>query len=102
MRVLVDRLWPRGLTKREARVGLWAQDLAPSEGLRRWFDHDPARWQEFKSRYFAELDKNAVAIQEFVAAVPRTDVTFVYGSLEPEFNNATALKAYFEQHELLD
>jgi uncharacterized protein YeaO (DUF488 family) len=102
IRVLVDRLWPRGLTKREARVGLWARDLAPSDELRRWYRHDPESWAEFQERYFGELDRNPDAIQELLSAIPHSAVTFLFSSRETEFNNAVALKNYLEKRGLLD
>ena len=102
IRVLVDRLWPRGLTKREARVGLWAKDLAPSDELRKRYGHDPELWTEFEERYFGELDRNPRAVQELLSAIPHSTVTFLFSSREAEFNNAVALKNYLEARELLD
>jgi uncharacterized protein YeaO (DUF488 family) len=90
-RILVERLWPRGLSKQVARVDLWCKDVAPSPELRRWFDHDPDKWSEFKRRYRRELRGRGEAldaIRERVAAGP---VTFVFASREERFNNAVAL-----------
>lgn len=93
-RILVERLWPRGVSKERARIDLWVKDAAPSTELRRWFDHDPARWSEFKRRYWAELrerDEVLDPIRERISAGP---VTFVFGSRETRFNAAVALEAY--------
>lgn len=93
-RILVERLWPRGVAKADAKIDLWAKEVAPSTELRRWFDHDPDRWAEFKRRYFAELADREDAltpIREHVRAGP---VTFVFGSRETRFNNAVALREY--------
>jgi uncharacterized protein YeaO (DUF488 family) len=94
VRVLVDRLWPRGLTKAKAAVDLWLKDLAPSVGLRRWFNHDPAKWPEFRERYAAELDRKTPAVSALVGAVRRGRVTLVFGARDPRHNNAVALYAY--------
>jgi len=95
-RILVERLWPRGLSKQAARVDLWPKDAAPSPELRRWFDHDPEKWPEFRRRYFRELrarDSDLAPLRERLAAGP---VTFVFASREERFNNAVALKEYLE------
>lgn len=97
IRVLVDRLWPRGMSKREARVGLWARDLAPSDQLRRWYDHEPDLWDEFQRRYFRELDDNTAAVQELMSAIPHSAVTFLFSSRDTEYNNAVALRSYLER-----
>jgi uncharacterized protein YeaO (DUF488 family) len=93
-RILVERLWPRGVAKDAARIDHWLKDVAPSTGLRKWFDHDPQKWDGFRERYFAELDQHedAVAVlRELLGAGP---VTFVFGSKETRFNNAVALREY--------
>ncbi len=99
-RVLIDRLWPRGLAKAEAAVDHWLRELAPSTGLRRWFGHDPARWDEFRRRYFAELGAEAAAgaLAELRAllAGPRP-VTLLYGARDEEYNNAVALREYLQR-----
>jgi uncharacterized protein YeaO (DUF488 family) len=95
-RILVERLWPRGLTKQAARIDLWARDAAPSTELRRWFAHDPAKWSEFKRRYFAELQGRPEAVQAIVERLRAGPVTFVFSSREPRFNNAVALREYLE------
>ena len=96
-RILVERLWPRGLAKEKAKVDVWLRDVAPSTALRKWFDHDPVRWKSFRDKYFAELDENREALEtlrEHLAAGP---VTFVFASREERLNNAVALKEYMEQ-----
>ena len=95
-RILVDRLWPRGISKEKAKIDYWAKTLAPSNELRRWYGHDPDKWPEFKSRYFAELDANPGSIEELLAYVKGRSVTFVYSSKEQDINNAVALKKYVE------
>ena len=98
VRVLVDRLWPRGLTKTRAAVDLWLKDLAPSVRLRRWFNHDPSRWAEFKHRYGEELDAKKAAVAALIGAAKRGRVTLVFGARDPEHNNATALYSYLIRH----
>jgi len=95
-RILVDRLWPRGISKDKAKVAFWPKELAPSTELRRWYGHDPEKWPEFKSRYFAELEANPELVSELVAHVHKGTVTFVYSSKEQKLNNAVALKEYIE------
>lgn len=96
-RVLVDRLWPRGLSKEAADVDLWLKELAPSHELRRWFDHDPELWEEFQRRYFRELDANeAEALDDLVARGRKGPVTLLFGSREERFNNAVALARYLD------
>jgi len=93
-RVLVDRLWPRGLAKAAAKVDWWAKAIAPSTELRRWYQHDPAKWDEFRRRYFAELDANPAGVAELRAQLGRGPVTLLYGSQETRLNNAAALCEY--------
>ncbi len=95
-RILVDRLWPRGLRKEEARVDYWAKDVSPSTELRKWYGHDPAKWEEFKGRYFAELDREGEAVERLRRELAGGPASFVYASMEPEINNAEALKLYLE------
>lgn len=100
-RVLVDRLWPRGVKKEEARIHYWARDLAPSTELRQWFGHDPARWAEFRRRYFRELDANRggfAALREALAGARRA--TLVFGARDEAHNNAVALADYLYEHPL--
>ena len=95
-RVLVDRLWPRGLTKAKANVDLWFKDIAPSTELRKWFGHDPAKWEEFKKRYRVELEANDEQVSLLQQEVKKGTVTLVYGAKDEEHNEAVVLK------ELLD
>lgn len=93
-RVLVDRLWPRGVSKVAARIDYWAKAIAPSTTLRRWYGHEPAKWPEFRRRYFAELDANPEAMAELRRHLGRGTATLLYSSKEERLNNATALKEY--------
>jgi len=95
-RILVERLWPRGLSKDKAKVDLWAKDTAPSPELRQWFDHDPDKWDEFRKRYTAELDANPQALEPIRQALREGPVTFVFASREQQYNNPVALAAYLE------
>jgi uncharacterized protein YeaO (DUF488 family) len=96
-RILVDRLWPRGLSRQAARVDLWLRDVAPSADLRRWFGHDPARWSEFRRRYRAELAANPTALAELLDVARRGDVTLVYGASDERHNQAVALKEVLDE-----
>ena len=91
-RVLVDRLWPRGVRKAEAAIDLWLKDIAPSPGLRTWFDHDPARWPEFRRRYAAELHKHAGGIARLRAMARRGKLTFVFAARDVMRNDAVVLR----------
>ena len=98
-RILVDRLWPRGLSKDKVKVDLWQKDIAPSNTLRKWFGHDEKKWDEFKQKYFKELDKNNDVVNTiiiFKAAQAQNSITLLYGTKEKRFNNAVALKEYLE------
>lgn len=97
VRILVERLWPRGLSKEEAKVDIWLKDVAPSPVLRKWFSHDPAKWEEFRRRYYSELDQNRDGVMELLEITGGRDVTFVYASREKEYNSARALKSYIEK-----
>jgi len=96
-RVLVDRLWPRGLRKDDVKVDLWLKDIAPSDGLRKWFGHDPARWSGFRKRYFAELEANGEAVKQLIAAAGGRDIVLLYGAKDTEHNQAVALKEYLRR-----
>ena len=96
-RFLVERLWPRGMKKDSLRIDGWLKDVAPSGALRRWFGHDPAKWDEFRRRYAAELDDQSEAWQPMLEAARRGDVTLLYSSHDTEHNNAVALRAYLER-----
>jgi len=95
-RILVDRLWPRGIKKEKAKINFWAKDVAPSNDLRKWYNHVPSKWEEFKTRYFKELDHNEKALTELLKNCDTEIVTFVFSSKEMQLNNATALKEYLE------
>lgn len=97
-RYLVERLWPRGIKKEKLIMDAWLKDTAPSTDLRRWFEHDPAKWDEFQRRYRAELDKNSDAWKPLVEASKRGKVTLLYSSRDTEHNNAVVLKSYLEEH----
>ncbi|HEY7576741.1 MAG TPA: DUF488 domain-containing protein [Acetobacteraceae bacterium] len=92
VRVLVDRLWPRGLSKAEASVDRWMKDIAPSAGLRKWFGHDPERWPEFRRRYTAELRQQTEAVDELRELSRHDTVTLVYGARDEEHNDAVVLR----------
>lgn len=92
MRLLVDRLWPRGLSKRNAKIDLWLREIAPSTGLRRWFGHDPARWDEFRKRYARELDKKPDLVRQLAGLARRRRVTLLFAARDEERNNAVALR----------
>lgn len=97
-RVLVDRLWPRGLSKRKAKVDHWLRDLAPSTALRRWYGHEPERWPEFKRRYRLELESEKTALRELKTLLKgHRTVTLLFSSREQQLNNAAALKAYLRR-----
>jgi uncharacterized protein YeaO (DUF488 family) len=97
LRVLIDRLWPRGLKKEKAGIDLWLKDIAPSSELRKWFGHDPARWEEFVRRYSWELDNNGRSIAVLAARARRGPVTLLYAARDEEYNNGLALKAYLDR-----
>lgn len=96
-RVLVDRLWPRGVSKESAELDAWLREVAPSDDLRRWYDHDPEKWPEFTDRYEAELDERPGAVDELLEYAREGPVTLLYASRETEYNNAVALKAVLER-----
>ena len=93
-RLLVERLWPRGLSKDTLRIDAWLKDVGPSTKLRQWFNHDPGKWPAFRARYFRELDSRPEAWRPIVTAARRGAVTLVYSSRDTEHNNAVALKVY--------
>jgi uncharacterized protein YeaO (DUF488 family) len=98
LRVLVERLWPRGLTKERAAVDTWMKELAPSPELRRWYGHDPAKWTEFQKRYRAELAQNPDQVEELRSKAREGPLTLVYAARDEEHNSALVLKAYLEHH----
>ena len=95
-RILVDRLWPRGIEKKKLRLDSWCKDVAPSNELRKWSHHDPARWDEFRRRYFAELDNNQAAWNPLVESARSGNVTLLYSAKDEAHNNAEALRDYLE------
>ncbi len=98
VRVLVDRLWPRGITKARARIDLWLKDVAPSAALRAWFGHDTARWTGFRDRYFRELERHPDAVAQLRALARKGSVTLVFGARDEQHNNAVALGQYLASH----
>ena len=96
-RFLVDRLWPRGIKKEKLEMKAWLKDVAPSPDLRKWFAHDPAKWQEFRGRYRAELEANPDAWQPILEAAKQGDVTLLYSARDTEHNSALLLKEFLEE-----
>lgn len=96
-RFLVERLWPRGIKKEALHMARWCKEAAPSTDLRRWFGHDPAKWQEFKKRYQAELAKNPSAWQPLLDAARSGNLTLLYSARDPEHNSAGVLKLHIER-----
>ncbi|HWK87116.1 MAG TPA: DUF488 domain-containing protein [Xanthobacteraceae bacterium] len=94
VRILVDRLWPRGVSKQKAAVDLWLKDIAPSADLRKWFGHDPERWTEFRRRYRAELKANKDAVKALRAELKVPRVTLLYAAHDADHNNARVLAEY--------
>lgn len=94
-RILVDRLWPRGLTKEKVHADLWLKEIAPSAELRKWFNHDPEKWEEFKVRYLSELDQNKKAVTLLKEQLKKGEVTLLYGAKDQQHNEAIALFQYF-------
>ena len=95
-RFLVERLWPRGIKKEDLHIDGWLKDAAPSTELRKWFNHDPAKWGEFQRRYFSELKKNVEAWKPIIQAAKQGTVTLLYSSRDAEHNNVVALKKFLE------
>jgi uncharacterized protein YeaO (DUF488 family) len=96
-RILVERLWPRGVTRERAKLDLWLKDVAPSPKLRKWFGHDPARWNEFQRRYWKELQDHQDAVDVLRKKAKRGRVTLVYGAKDEQHNAAVALKEFLER-----
>ena len=96
IRVLVDRLWPRGMSKEKMEADLWLKEAGPSTELRKWFSHDPAKWSEFQLRYRAELDQHPEAWQPILDAAKKGKVTLLFSSHDAEHNNVVALQKYLE------
>jgi uncharacterized protein YeaO (DUF488 family) len=96
VRILVERLWPRGLTKAAAKIDQWTKDVSPSPALRQWFAHDPEKWTEFQRRYRAELAANKEGVAALRLLVARGTVTFVFAAKDEARNSAVLLKAFLE------
>ena len=97
LRILVERLWPRGVSKDRAAIDLWLKDLAPSTELRKWFSHDPEKWDEFRQRYWSELEQKRDLLVLLKHRTTEGTVTFVYAAHDEERNSAVALKEYLEE-----
>jgi uncharacterized protein YeaO (DUF488 family) len=93
-RLLIDRVWPRGLKKNNLALDGWLKEVAPSDRLRKWFGHDPRKWREFRRRYFAELRTNAATWAPILETARESNVALLYGARDSEHNNATALKEF--------
>ncbi len=98
IRVLVDRLWPRGITKVKAKIDYWMKDIAPSDGLRKWFNHKEERWQEFKIRYFEELKDKKYGLNQLNKLGKAKTITLLYGAKDTENNNARALLEFIKRN----
>ena len=99
IRILVDRLWPRGLSREQAQLDAWYKDLAPSTELRRWYNHDPGKWNEFRSRYFLELQNQPEQVRKLLKFLGKSPATLLFGAKEAQYNNAVALKEYLESRD---
>ena len=95
-RILIDRLWPRGIKKENAKIDGWLKEIAPSNELRKWFAHDPAKWQDFKKRYINELKKKNEIVQGLRAEAKKGTITFLFAAKDVEHNNAVVLKELIE------
>ncbi len=94
VRILVDRVWPRGISKENARIDVWLKEIAPSAELCKWYGHSPARWPEFLRRYHKELEQNSEAVEKLLTLIGKGPVTLVFASSAQDKNNALALKLY--------
>jgi uncharacterized protein YeaO (DUF488 family) len=99
LRILVDRLWPRGLTKKKASVDLWLKDIAPSTELRKWFAHDPDKWKRFRARYQTEIRNNHELIKVLKQKASEGTITLIYGARDQKHNEALVLKQFLEESE---
>ncbi|TGK02778.1 DUF488 domain-containing protein [Leptospira langatensis] len=93
-RILVDRLWPRGISKEAGKIDLWLKEISPSNELRKWYGHDPEHWAEFKARYFKELRSNPEGVEKLKASLDQSVITFLYSAKNTEYNNAVALREF--------
>ncbi len=96
-RVLVDRIWPRGIAKADAKLHLWLRDIGPSTALRTWFNHDPTRWTEFQRRYHAELKQKSTLLATITAQANTSPVTLLYSAKDEQHNQAVALRSFLLQ-----
>ncbi|GAB1482478.1 DUF488 domain-containing protein [Treponema sp.] len=96
IRILVDRLWPRGVKKNFAQIDIWLKEISPSTGLRKWFAHQIEKWEEFKLFYYDELDRNPEPVQRVIQLAMNETVTLVYGAKDTEHSHALALKSYLD------
>lgn len=96
LRILVDRVWPRGMSKEDAKLDFWDKDIAPSTPLRKWFSHDPAKWEEFKKRYFLELDAMPATVETLRQKTGKGKTTLLYSARNTENNQAAALREYLQ------
>ena len=95
-RILVDCLWPRGVKKEEAHIDKWIKDIAPSGSLRKWYNHEPAKWEEFKEKYFDELNDKKVMLKDLLKT-GKANITLLYAARDKQYNNANALKEYLDR-----
>jgi len=98
IRILVDRIWPRGVSKKDLQLDKWMKEIAPSDKLRKWFDHDPEKFGEFRRRYQPELDSNSERVRQLAEIARNQDLTLVYGAKDREHNHAVVLKEYLENY----
>ncbi|MGB2607430.1 MAG: DUF488 domain-containing protein [Isosphaeraceae bacterium] len=96
LRILVERLWPRGVSKEDAAIDLWLKEIAPSTGLRKWYGHEPSLWEEFRRRYRAEIEDKGEVISDLKQRLKEGPVTFVYAAKDESHNSAVVLKEYLE------
>lgn len=96
-RILVDRLWPRGLSKDKAKIDLWIKEIAPSTELRKWFNHDTAKWSEFQTKFQAELKSNTEAVKRLQTELDENHATLVYSAHDSDHNNAVVIKNFLEK-----
>lgn len=95
-RILVDRLWPRGIKKVDLKFDFWAKEIAPTSELRKWFSHDPKKWQEFKKKYYEQLDGNKELIQKLISDSESNIITLLYSAKDTERNQAVVIREYIE------
>jgi uncharacterized protein YeaO (DUF488 family) len=98
-RILVDRLWPRGLTKEKAKIDVWLKDIAPTTELRKWFNHEPNKWPEFQKRYWTEISNNTDILSTLKRYLANGKVTIVYGAKDEEHNDAVVIKQYLNKED---